>query len=141
MANVLDAHNKIDANLNNAVMVLPAVNSTTYSAEFDLGTGKHNQDIGFSADIPLLTTTHMVNAGTTLTFSLISSDTASDQANGVLVPMTTQVVTGTGANIAAVSYRAKIPSTASRYVSFRAVLLGAGSNAATANATNVGIRF
>jgi hypothetical protein len=35
MALVLDAHNKIDANLNNAVMVLPAVNSNTFSAEFD----------------------------------------------------------------------------------------------------------
>lgn len=141
MANVLDAHNKIDTNLNDAVMVLPAVNSTTYSDEFDLGTGPHNQDIGFSADIPNLTTTHLVNAQTTLTFSLISSNTANDQANGVLIPMTSQVVTGTGSTIASVSYRAKIPSTAARYVSFRAVLLGPGSNAATANATNVGIRF
>jgi hypothetical protein len=60
--------------------------------------------------------------------------------NAVVVPMTQMVITGTGSTIAAVSYRAKIPSNASRYVSLKAALLGAGSNAATANATNVGLR-
>jgi hypothetical protein len=141
MANVLFARNIIDANVNDAAAVLPAVNSTTYSDEWDLGPATHEDGYEISCDLPLLTTTHLVNALTTLKVSLISSDTASDQANGTQIPGTELTVTGTGANIAAASYRWKVPSTASRYVSVRFVLLGAGSNAATANATNVGLRF
>lgn len=141
MAQVTGAHNIIDREVNDASAALPGNNATTYSDEFDLGPGRHVADLEMSCDLPALNTTHMVNAGTTLTVSLISSDTASDQANGVEVPMSRKVITGTGSTIAAQSFRVKVPSDASRYVSFKFVLAGAGSNASTASATNVGPRF
>jgi hypothetical protein len=141
MAQVTFAHNIVDASLNDASAALPGNNATTYSDEFDLGPGRHVADLELSCDLPLLNTTHMVNAGTTLTVSLISSDTPADQANGTEIPMSRRVITGTGSNIAAQSFRAKVPSDALRYVSFRFALAGAGSNASTAAATNVGPRF
>lgn len=141
MAQVTGARNIIDFDVNDAAAPLPGNNATTHSNEFDLGPGRHVTDLEMSCDLPLLTTTHVANSGTTLTVSLISSDTAADQTNGTVIPMTSRVITGTGSNIAAQSFRVKVPSDADRYVSFRFVLAGAGSNATTASATNVGPRF
>lgn len=141
MAEVIFARNIRDYNLNDAACALPAVNANTHSDEWDLGPGRHVTDLEISVDLPLLTTTHMVNALTTLTTCLVSSDTAGDQANATEVGGTRKAIVGTGSNIAAQSFRIKVPSEHARYVSVRFGLLGAGSNAATANATNVGPRF